>query len=346
MIRQAFLDRSAGEARGGVALDGRPERLIIQRDADIACQALGAVMTARVSRIERALSTAFLQLPEGRDAVLAIRSDTILAEGASVEVAITAEARAGKGAVARLIGPSSGPPRLIRHGPDIEVQLADAAAPGLGIITGDQARIMADEAQDEALAIVHPLPGGGSVAIEPTQALVAIDVDLGARGGNDSARAIRQVNLAAIAAGARLLRLKGLGGLVVFDLAGKGHDGAAMTAAAKTAFAADGSGVSIGPISRFGLFELAVPRTAAPLAERLADASGQPTTDTVALAMLRAIEREGRAHPGSRLAAACAPAVAMAAQPYTAALEGRLGPRFTIKGEPARGRSSYEVIVL
>lgn len=342
MSRQAFFDRSAGEVRGVVTLKGRPERLLIEREGDLACQGLGAVMTARVTRIDRGLSTAFLQLPEGRDAVLPVRPDLRLVEGAALEIVIASEARRDKGAVARLVGPSAGPPRLITPGQDLESRLANLA-PGLEIQTGQRAREAADEAQDAAIAVSHPLPGGGSISIEPTRALVAIDVDLGARGGGDGPRAMRQANLAAIEAAARLIRLKGLGGLVVFDLAGKGHDGAALSATAKSAFAPDGSGVAIGPISRFGLFELALPRTATPIAERLLDESGQSSALTVALALARAIEREGRANPGAQLFAQAAPDVAVAAQSLHAALADRLGARFTIAPEADFSRLQYQV---
>ena len=57
----------------------------------------------------------------------------------------------------------------------------------------------AADAEAEALEIVHPLPGGGDIAIEPTRALTSIDVDLGERKGQDSKRAARHANLAAIA---------------------------------------------------------------------------------------------------------------------------------------------------
>ncbi len=343
MSRAVFLDRSAGEARGVVTLNGKPERLLIERDSDIACQRLSAVMTARVALIDKALATAFLQLPEGREAILPIDTKRLLVEGASLEIEITAEARRGKGAVARLIGPSSGPPRLIKPGLALEDRLA-LLVPSAAPIIGGDARQAADEAQDAAVATVHPLPGGGSIAIEATRALTAVDVDLGSRQGGDAPRAARQANLAAINEAARLLRLKGLSGLIVIDLAGKGHDGAAMSTEAKRAFAPDGAGVSIGPISRFGLFELAVPRTTTPIADRLLDETGALNSETVALDLLRALEREGRADPGARLVATAAPEVAAAARPHEAALTARLGPRFAIKADPALARPKYEIL--
>ena len=47
---------------------------------------------------------------------------------------------------------------------------------------------MADAAEDEVLAIEHPLPGGGSLAVEQTRALTAVDIDLGQGGGQDAKR--------------------------------------------------------------------------------------------------------------------------------------------------------------
>lgn len=64
-----------------------------------------------------------------------------------------------------------------------------------------------------------PLPGGGSIVIDPTEALVAIDVNSGNfRGGDESAEenAFR-LNIAAAKEIARQLRLRDLGGVIVND---------------------------------------------------------------------------------------------------------------------------------
>ena len=158
-------------------------------------------------------------------------------------------------------------------------------APDALILTGAAAREAADVAEDAALSIEHALPSGGRLFIEPTEALTAIDVDLGGAGG-EARKATVTANREAISTAARLLRLKGLGGLVAIDLAGQGHDGASLSALARTAFEPDGAGVSIGPISRFGVFELSLPRTATPVAERLL-VDGRPLAD------------DGRATPAS-----------------------------------------------
>ena len=145
------------------------------------------------------------------------------------------------------------------------------------------------------VSIIHALPGGGSIAIEPTRALVSVDVDLGSGGGRDAKRAARQANLAALAELGRLLRLKALGGLVVIDLVGRGHDGQALARAAQTAFGPDQPGVVIGPVTRFGTLELALPRRYRPVREILCGPDGRLTDRSLALRLVRAIEREAAA---------------------------------------------------
>jgi Ribonuclease G/E len=335
--RRLYLDRAPGEDRGVVALDGRPERLLIRRSDDSPRQMLGARVIGRVRRIERGLSSRFIDLGEGPDAVLALSGGAGLAEGAAIEVEITAEARADKGALVRLIGAADGPPRLATAAPGLMDRLK-AFAPGVPVVEGEGAREAADIAETAALAVEHSLPGGGLIAIEPTRAMTAVDVDLGPAAG-DAARHTRRINLLAIQHAARLLRLKGLGGLIVIDLIGAGHDGAALAAAAKAAFSADDPGVSIGPVSRFGLLQLVTPRRQRPVGEILLGASA------VALRLLRALEREGRSDGGARLVGHCAPAVADAAKPYIAALSERIGGRFEILPKEMAPPDHFEVAV-
>lgn len=327
--RRFFLDRGVGETRAVVTLDGRPERLLVWREGDAVETAVGARGVARVRKVERAFGTAFLQLAGGAEAILPLKPDMErVTEGQALEVEIRSEPRGGKAAVARLIGPAEGAPRLIEAAPDAEAELRLWARDGK-IVEGLGAREAADEAEAEALETVHRLPGGGSIAIEETRALVAVDVDLGDRPGAEQKRASRQANLAAMDAAARLLRLKGLGGLVVIDLVGRGHDGNALLAAARLAFQPDQPGVAIGAISRFGTMEMTIPRRRRPVIERLRG------PEAAALRLVRALEREGRAAPGARLAAVCAPAVVQAFKAYDEAMADRLGRRFTI--EPRDG---------
>jgi Ribonuclease G/E len=112
---------------------------------------------------------------------------------------------------------------------------------------------------------------------------------------------------------------------------------------AKAAFAPDQPGVSIGPLSRFGVLQLVLPRRGRPLAERLLDEDGRATAATIALRLLRGLEREGRADGGARLLGRCSPAAAQAAAPYISELTGRIGPRFEIRPDPGLARDHFEI---
>lgn len=340
--RRLFLDVGQGESRGVVTLDGRPERLLIVRDDDPPRLALGARLRARVRKVEPALGSAFLDLGEGAEAMLGFKPEARPVEGEAVEVEIRTEPRRGKLATARLIGPAEGPPALLAPAPDLAEQL-QAFARDAKLVTGRAAREMADEAQAEALDFLHNLPGGGTIAIEPTRALTAVDIDLGERKGQDAKRVTRQANLTAMGAIARLLRLKSLGGLVVVDLVGRGHDGTALMAAARAAFGPDNPGLAIGPVGRFGTMELAIPRRTRPLDERLRREDGALSDRTLAQDLIRRIEAEAMAQPGGRVLAACAPAVATAAAPIAELLAQKIGARFTITADPAAPRERLDV---
>jgi len=341
--RSLYVDRSPGEVRAVLALDGQPERLVIRRDDDDLRLALGARLAARVASVEPAIATAFLDLGGGAEAVMPFKTEARPQVGQFVEIEIRTEPRRDKRAVARMRGPAEAPPRLLAPPPDPVDQLEVFIADG-GCIEGRAAREMADEAETQALAVSHPLAGGGALSIEPTRALVAVDIDVGARKGSEAKRITRQTNLAALPVLARLLRLKALGGLVVIDLVGRGHDASAIIAGARTAFAPDNPGVVIGPVGRFGAMELVIPRRVRPLAELLCDRAGALSPRSLAQRLIRRLEDEGRAQPGARLEARCAPEVALAAAPLGKVLADRLGARFAIRADPGRPRDALEVV--
>jgi len=339
--RQLLIDRGPGETRAVVLLDGRPERLLIERPGESQPR-VGDRYAARVVQVDKLGGLAFLDLG-GRDAVLRLKAERAPpVQGAMLDVEITAEAQREKAAVARSGGPADGEPRRLEGTLNLEARL-QAHDKRARINRDPETRQIADEAEAEALAVVHPLPGGGSVAIEPTRALVAVDVDLGGRSGvaGETKKLARQTNMAAIGETARLLRLKGLGGLIVIDLIGHSHDGVAIMNAAKIAFAPDQPGVVIGPITRFGTLELSLPQRSRPVAEILLDPDGRPSAATLAVRMLRAVEREARADPGGRFEVRCAPEVAEAAQARAPVLADRIGGRFAVVADSALDRGRY-----
>lgn len=340
--RRLFLDVGVGEVRGVVMLDGRPERLLIRRDGDDPRTQLGARLVGRVRRVDVAISAAFVDIGDGLEAVLPFKPGDKPAEGCALELEVRSEPRRGKLAVVRRLGEALGGPRLLDPPPPLTEQLQEFAR-GVGIVDGPAARAAADDAEAQAVEVVHPLSGGGRIAIEPTRALTAVDIDLGERKGADTKRITRQANLAALTEGARLLRLKGLGGLVVFDLVGRGHDGAALLAAARLAFAADNPGVALGPISRFGTLELTIPRRAEPVLDRLLRPDGAFTARCLAQALIRRIEAEARADPGGRFVVRAAPEVAEEARPLAARLAEVIGARFAVESESGWPRERVEV---
>jgi len=63
-----------------------------------------------------------------------------------------------------------------------------------------------------------PLPGGGEIVIDETEALVAIDVNTGGhKGAKDGKDYIVQANIEAVREAARQIRLRNLGGLIIID---------------------------------------------------------------------------------------------------------------------------------
>ena len=339
---EVFLDDTPGETRGVLVRDGRPEHLLIQRDDDIAQHCLGARSVGRVARVEPGLKAAFVDLGAAGPMGFLPTRDGSLTEGAKVEVETTAEPRGGKGPALRLIGEASGEARLISEGPDVAERLA-GLAPGVEIVTGPEAIQAGREAEEDALStrvVIEKM--GLDLKVERTRALVAIDLDWspGATGRGGQAR--DRANARGLAEAARLMRLKGWGGLVAIDLIGTGHDGDAITATARRAFT-DTSELVIGPVNRFGVLMLSLPWRRTPIEEQLLDADGAPSLRTRAQAVVRTLNQALLSERGSAcITARCAPEEAALAAPWAA----RLGPRGRLIADPALapGRAVLEML--
>jgi len=104
-----------------------------------------------------------------------------------------------------------------------------------------------------------PLPSGGSIVVDHTEALVAIDVN-SARATKGSAieDTATRTNLEAADEVARQLRLRDLGGLIVIDFIDmeESRNQKAVENRLKDALHYDRARVQMGKISRFGLMEL------------------------------------------------------------------------------------------
>lgn len=135
---------------------------------------------------------------------------------------------------------------------------------------------------EQALSPEVPLEGGGSLSIEETRALVAIDVDMGQRrhpGGNRDA-ALMDLNKTALEAARKELELRGLSGQVFIDLVRPDNPNRKqdLVKLGETAFAGF-DGACVHGLSRLGLLELSIARKGPSLCELMAS----PTTRLMGL---------------------------------------------------------------
>ncbi len=110
------------------------------------------------------------------------------------------------------------------------------------------------EAIDTVLSPRVALPGGGHLMIEPTRALVAVDVNTGA---DTTPAAALKANIAAARELPRQLRLRGLGGQVVVDFAPMPKkDRLVLEQQLRTAFKGEAAETSLAGWTPLGLYEL------------------------------------------------------------------------------------------
>lgn len=344
---ETWIDAAIGETREALAREGRPIALRVVRASDDGRRARwGELYCARVREVDQRRRGVFLDLglrddqgflPLGEDGKVRIRKERVaLREGQGVIVSVTREAARGKSPVLDLAetGHDSESPHLMgRHDCDEELVLAKPADAAM--------RAKLDAVIEDALARTAPIPGGGLLTIEPTAALVAIDVDAGGRAGSgDPERFALDLNIAAAREAARQIRLRSLGGIIAVDfvsMRAKAHNNA-LEDAVRDAFAGDPWSVQLGGLSRFGVFDLARSQLRAPLHEQMRDADGRLSVETVALMALRAIEREARAATGRQIACTIAPEVKAwldgAEIDWRGALNNRIGMRWTLEAAP------------
>ncbi|TAM49763.1 MAG: ribonuclease E, partial [Acidobacteria bacterium] len=144
------------------------------------------------------------------------------------------------------------------------------------------------------------LPGGGSIVIDPTEALTSIDVNSGkASHGTSQEDSIYAVNLEAAHEVARQLRLRDIGGLVVvdfIDMRSRKHQHG-VEKAMRDAMKADKARSTVGRISPNGLLEINRQRVKQALALRThrpcptcAGTGTIPSPEFLSVNLLRRIE--------------------------------------------------------
>ena len=210
---------------------------------------------------------------------------------------------------------------------------------------------------DTAYSREVPLEGGGSLVIDPTEALVSIDINSAkATKGADLEETAFQTNLEAAEEIPRQLRLRDVGGLIVIDFIDmkRKRNIQAVEDKLRESVKADRARVKVGKISRFGLLEMSRQRLAPSLGEATHTVcprcSGQGrirTTESSALHLLRVIEEEtlkdNTAYLDARVPVEVAAYLLNEKRNTLAQLEERYAVRITIIPDPSLTTPDYSV---
>jgi ribonuclease G len=164
-----------------------------------------------------------------------------------------------------------------------------------------------------------PLPSGGWITIEGTEALTAVDVNSGSFTASTGLEETSlKVNLEAAQEIGRQLCLRGIGGLIVIDFIhlGEPDNIQSVLDALALSLAKDRTPTQISPMSEFGLVEITRKRIRDPLVKLMTECcrpcrglGRTRTCDSVAYEVLRRVEREAAAAPGRPIIVRAAPDV-------------------------------------
>lgn len=325
MKRRAVIEVAVGETRAAIYEGRRMVELHVDRVWDSAPRT-GDVYIGRVTSVDPSVAGAWVEIGGGAwPALLPFatqRDMPKLIEGQSVEVSILRSQIGTKGATLRYLNAHEAKPGL-RKKLDLKARLLERF-PDLSF---DEASV---NAVDSACETTLALPGGGSVTIEQTQALLAVDVDKGAAisaaaAANEAAKLI-----------ASQLRLRGLGGLVVIDFPNlrQPKQRKTLEKTFEAACDADPNVTKFNALSRFGVIEMTRSKPDLSLDEVVNTKYGEPTVATQAIRALRRLTREAAVSPGAQLELIVPPEVEswLNAAPFDwrAEVTDRIGARFKL----------------
>ncbi|WP_299362137.1 ribonuclease E/G [uncultured Paracoccus sp.] len=168
-----------------------------------------------------------------------------------------------------------GPELLVDADPPWRAAWIDWADPGPDSVDDSTGAFDAHGVSEQIDALLRDdllLPGGARATIEPTRALVAVDVDTGP---DNSPAAALKADIALARDLPRQLRLRGLGGQVVIDFAPvPKRDRGTLDQALRAAFRADTTETTLIGWTAMGLYELSRKRDRAALAQLAAATAG------------------------------------------------------------------------
>jgi ribonuclease E len=189
------------------------------------------------------------------------------------------------------------------------------------------------------------LPSGGSIVIDQTEALVAIDINSAkATGGSDIEETALNTNIESAVEIGKQLRLRDIGGLIVIDFIDmlSLKNKRAVEDKLWSALSIDRAKVQVGRISRFGLMEMSRQRLRPSLQERW-------TQDVASLstAVLRLIEEESSKKNSGEVRAVVSSDMSIFLLNERRArineIEERTNTRVIVVSDPTRSDNRFEV---
>ncbi|MFM7334743.1 MAG: ribonuclease E/G [Tabrizicola sp.] len=265
---QRLLVQVTGPAEAGKALPVTTRLLFKSRYAIVTPDAPGLNISRRIKDEERrselsAMAEAGMKGADTRLGLI-LRSGCADAE----DQAIVEDIAAMRGLAEAVLADVSGGPELLVDGPSAhDLAFRDWLDPAVDDADTEPESFERHgvlEAVEELQAVRVALEAGASMLIEPTRALVAVDVNTGP---DTSPAAALKANVAAARDLPRQLRLRGLGGQVVVDFAPMPkRDRHILDQVLKAAFKSDGE-ANLAGWTTLGLYELTRKRDRLPLTQ-------------------------------------------------------------------------------
>ncbi len=205
-----------------------------------------------------------------------------------------------------------------------------------------------DHQLDEALSSVVALPSGGAIAIEPTQALTAIDIDSGGTGSGRSQRdTLLRTLREAMTEIARQIMLRDLGGIIAIDCPHLENPADRQAAGRwlKKALETDTAPRRILAMNDLDLLVMTRRHGGIPLHQRyLSPAAPRPAARLIAVRLLRRARAEAPRHAGRILRITCAPDIAACLdKTILSALRERTGCAIEVIGDAGRAPDDYDL---
>jgi ribonuclease G len=267
---QRLLVQVTGPAEPGKAVPVSIRLLFKSRFAIVTPDAPGLNISRKIK--DEGRRGVLSALAEARMTGASDRLGLILRSGCAgaEDDAIAEDIAAMRGLAEAVLADVSGPPELLVDGPSAhDLAFRDWLDPAVDDADTDPESFERQGVTDALDALRGPrvvLDAGAHMMIEPTRALVAVDVNTGP---DTTSAAALKANIAAARDLPRQLRLRGLGGQVVVDFAPMPkRDRHILDQVLKAAFKAEGE-TNLAGWTTLGLYELTRKRDRLPLSELL-----------------------------------------------------------------------------